>query len=420
MQQPLISHDKPSQTTAKYIKAAIFVIFSLGIMVAFSRQSSNLMEENESSVGLRVKSMLGMQEEEKAPADAPLIDIVALEVGQMAAPVIMLTYTWREIPVKDPQAEQEQVQEAQMHIQEFDSKPEVMNKADSVPAHRAFMSSGIIGQRRAVILGFPGSGSPNILSSPYMQDWMRNIQSKDCNDWKKVNGLMWRVSTGHVNRYREHMEAEKFRKRMDEHLAAKKQQGYNYIYIFGHSLGGAQAQIAAADFVSDPEYQGWKVVMITMAAPRVFGQKTATAVNDYFKLGNQYGHEAWRFVNYGDQVPSLPLSTIGWEHVGRCFYINKPTGGKWTLQEQDQDFTPYHATVLQGLTTAKNGGIMDALTSSASTHFMTFYRDRLAEIRQTAEDEGLYSGNTMQQSGLMDRAKNLLPGWLGGNKDRAE
>jgi len=228
---------------------------------------------------------------------------------------------------------------------------------------------------------------------------------------------MWRVSTGHLNRYREHMEAEKFRARRDAFLAAKKQQGFNYIYIFGHSLGGAQAQIAAADFLSDPDYnQYWKIVMITFASPRVFGAKTATAVNDLLKPGNRGGHEGWRFVNYGDQVPSLPPSSIGWEHVGRPFYINKPTGGKWTLQEQDQDFTPYHATLLQGAFTAEGSDGMSAL----STHMMTAYKSRLAEIRKTAEKEGLYSGKVMQQRGLMDRAKSFLPSWMGGGEDKAE
>ena len=114
-------------------------------------------------------------------------------------------------------------------------------------------------------------------------------------------------------------------------------------------------------------------------------------------------------------MPPSGLGPVGWEHIGRPFYIDKPTGGKWILQEQDQDFSPYHATLAQGLVT-KNGG----LSAFLSTHFMGSYRDRLEEIRQTAKSEGVFNRKLMKQSGMTERAKGFVPSFLGGGKKKEQ
>jgi len=438
MRQPLISNTQSSQTTAKYGRVAIFVIFLVGAMFVFSQQSSKVMEENaisEASEERMGESSVAMKEV-PAPKDAPLIDPQALKIAEMGVPFAMLAYTWRNIPVdnvvdlgkekakpkamQDAQAaarkdEADQVAAAKKWVPDFPSQPKLKLSPNSIRYHRAFLSTGkmpdFMGgsdapKRKAVIVGFPGTESGN--------DIWRDIQAKDSKIWKKVDGKEWNVATGFLSRYQEHMEEEDFRAQMLEFV---KKQRPEYIYIFGHSLGGAVSSIAAADIVTNKLYAGYKVVLITFGAPRAFKQDCASEVNDYFKIGNRFGHEAWRFVNYGDTVPSLPPSTFGFEHIGRPFYINKPVGGKWTLQEQAQDFTPYHVAGMSLNFKDSTSGL-----GSMSTHIMTEYRDRLKEIHETADQEGVFSGKQMKQATMMERAGSFVPtgikNMFGGKKEQ--
>jgi len=371
-------------------------------------------EPEESSVAMK---------EVPAPKDAPLIDPQALKIAEMGVPFAMLAYTWRNIPVDNEvdmglekekpekiQAAQEQartweteqVTAAKKWVPDFLTPPKLMSK-DSIRDHRAYLSTGTMPdfmggsdapKRKAVIVGFPGTeGQGN--------DLWRDIQAKDSKLWKKVDNKEWNVATGFLTRYQEHMTERDFGAKMLEYVKQKKPE---YIYIFGHSLGGAVASIAAADIVTSKNYNGYKVVLITFGQPRAFKQSCASEVNDFFKKGNKFGHEAWRFANYGDGVPSLPPSSFGFEHIGRPFYINKPVGGKWTLQEQAQDFTPYNIIGLSFNFKDSTSGL-----GSVSTHLMTEYRDRLQKIHELAEKEGVFSGKQMKQATMMERAGSFVP-----------
>jgi len=194
--------------------------------------------------------------------------------------------------------------------------------------------------------------------------------------------------------------------RLDKHFTSNENdflKSYNRLEIKSYDLLAFTA-IAAADLVTNPHYKGYKVVLITFGSPRVFKQSCAPEVNEFFKKGNPGGHEAWRFVNYGDTVPSLPPSSFGFEHIGRVFYINKPIGGKWTLQEQAQDFTPYH---IAGM--SLNFKSASSIWGSVTTHVMGEYKKRLAKIRDTAEEEGVFKGKKMKQSSMWERATSFLP-----------
>jgi triacylglycerol lipase len=84
--------------------------------------------------------------------------------------------------------------------------------------------------------------------------------------------------------------------------------GSKTIWITGHSLGGALAELCAAQamFVSGIPVHG----VYTFGQPRVGNKDFATAVNDKLKAG------IFRFVNDRDIVPRVPLFTMGFCHYG--------------------------------------------------------------------------------------------------------
>lgn len=84
--------------------------------------------------------------------------------------------------------------------------------------------------------------------------------------------------------------------------------GTKTIWITGHSLGGALAELCAAQamFVGRIPVQG----VYTFGQPRVGNKDFATAVNE--KLGSG----VYRFVNDRDIVPRVPLFTMGFCHYG--------------------------------------------------------------------------------------------------------
>ena len=77
------------------------------------------------------------------------------------------------------------------------------------------------------------------------------------------------------------------------------------IYITGHSLGGALAQIAAAELGDDQV-----AACYTFGSPRVG--------NMYFDLWVKT--PSYRVVNYADIVPQVPLP-IGYRHSGDARYL---------------------------------------------------------------------------------------------------
>ena len=84
--------------------------------------------------------------------------------------------------------------------------------------------------------------------------------------------------------------------------------GSKTIWITGHSLGGALAELCAAQalFCSKVPVQG----VYTFGQPRVGSKEFADAVND--KLGSGI----FRFVNDRDIVPRVPLFSMGYCHYG--------------------------------------------------------------------------------------------------------
>jgi len=339
-------------------------------------------DPSEESVGTTMQ-------EANPPANAPPVNVQALQIAQMSAPLVMLAYTWRSIPVEATTDEVAQVSSVQAVIKDFPGEPSILLTQATDYDHRAYVSVGTIpdfagkgATRNSVIIGFPGTET--------IADIKADIGAAKHSSWS-VNGKSWDVATGFLTRYNEHMEEEDFKSQLLKFVQKRKPE---YIYIVGHSLGGAIASICGADLVTNDNYKGYKIVVVTFGAPRAFTWDTATAVNNYFKLGNTGGHEFWRFLQYGDTVPSLPMTSLGYEHVGRPFYLTKTlwipgmSGGKWELKEQKQDFSAYSFMGFSGTVhTCTTAG-------TASTHFMSEYECRLEEVRTQAKSDGLFNTHT--------------------------
>lgn len=84
------------------------------------------------------------------------------------------------------------------------------------------------------------------------------------------------------------------------------------LYVVGHSMGGALAQLCALDvkFMYDvPD-----VRVYTFGAPRIGDAVFQEFFNDYM-------NESWRFTHNRDMVPSVPLQLMGFHHVAQEVWL---------------------------------------------------------------------------------------------------
>jgi pimeloyl-ACP methyl ester carboxylesterase len=97
----------------------------------------------------------------------------------------------------------------------------------------------------------------------------------------------------------------------------------NGLFIIGHSLGGAVANLFTAELAHDfPEFFQWtsdekfaKMVQVTFGAPRVYDKITALKIN-------ALTFQNLRFVNQTDLIPTLPHWKMkSLYHTGDCYYV---------------------------------------------------------------------------------------------------
>ncbi|KAL8995052.1 MAG: hypothetical protein Q9169_005151 [Polycauliona sp. 2 TL-2023] len=88
----------------------------------------------------------------------------------------------------------------------------------------------------------------------------------------------------------------------------------NRVIITGHSLGGAIANLAAAEI----RKSGITADLYTYGAPRIAGRVLSDLITNQNKGGN------YRVTHKNDPVPRLPPVALGFVHISPEYYISSP------------------------------------------------------------------------------------------------
>lgn len=114
--------------------------------------------------------------------------------------------------------------------------------------------------------------------------------------------------------------------------AALKNQSGKHLFITGHSLGGAMAQLAAWDIAAN-RYGGFKsITIITSGAPRVgnaaFAQRFVSAVPDNLRI-----------IVHQDPVPTVPWVEGQYVHAGPVLVIGRDDAVLIAHKDHDVQFS---------------------------------------------------------------------------------
>ena len=125
--------------------------------------------------------------------------------------------------------------------------------------------------------------------------------------------------------------------------------GSRTVWITGHSLGGALAEVCAAhtNFVSHMPVQG----VYTFGQPRVGDEAFARAMHEAF------GTRIVRFVNDKDIVPRVPLYGMGFRHYGSQIFFDH--------EQKQENGTPSIENLAGALRLAKLALTIDAVQEAA-------------------------------------------------------
>lgn len=98
--------------------------------------------------------------------------------------------------------------------------------------------------------------------------------------------------------------------RLDEALADPRLKAKPSLYLTGHSFGGSIAVLMAMDLVYSARMSLFgHVHLCTFAAPRAL---VPEAVDTFLRI---FPGDIWTLQNYYDQVPHLPPSWVGFQHL---------------------------------------------------------------------------------------------------------
>lgn len=86
------------------------------------------------------------------------------------------------------------------------------------------------------------------------------------------------------------------------------------VVVVGHSLGGAIADLAAAEI----RKQGINVDLYTYGAPRISGKTLSDFITNQNRGGN------FRSTHTNDPVPRVPPTIMGFVHLGQEYWITTP------------------------------------------------------------------------------------------------
>ncbi len=148
---------------------------------------------------------------------------------------------------------------------------------------------------QAMVLAFRGT-QPNMI-----RDWLYDL------DGHQVNGPVGKVHEGFLCALHYIW--------LDVWKTLQQERGNRSLWITGHSLGGALAVLATAKlrFEKAQPISG----LYTYGQPRVGDFEFAS------RFDQGFGGYAFRFVNYQDIVPRVPLRVMNYYDLGQFFYFNE-------------------------------------------------------------------------------------------------
>jgi triacylglycerol lipase len=193
------------------------------------------------------------------------------------------------------------------------------------------------------ILAFRGT-QPNML-----RDWLYDLDSRFV---PAPGGMVGRVHVGFLNALNAIWP--------ELWARLRRERGARSLWITGHSLGGALAALATArlQFTEDQPVNG----LYTFGQPRVGDPEFCTCFDQGF------GNSAFRFVNFHDIVPRVPLRNMGYEHQGKFFYFN--------VNKYDPDMTWDQVLLRKVGNTIRE--IVD--TNDFTDHYMDNYLKKLKSL----------------------------------------
>jgi hypothetical protein len=158
------------------------------------------------------------------------------------------------------------------------------------------------GNSSTLIVSFRGTSNKN--------NWDENkrirlVPFKYATDFSPKRDL--NVHEGMQNSYTELQQ--KLRKFLNE----KTFNQFQKVVFTGHSLGGALAMLAAAEYAGVVRYAS-KISVLAYGSPRVGNKMFAHYLNVRI-------HSIYRQVEKNDLIPHIPGTDIGFVHVGREFYF---------------------------------------------------------------------------------------------------
>jgi len=273
----------------------------------------------------------------------------ALKIAKIALHISTLAYIYRE-RAKDPDSWYNH-----SHLQDtlddlkLEGFTDISFYPDAFPQtndhlENAFASMAKYEEKYVMIIGFAGS--------MYAEDLLVTAQAlaTDFLTGEEIGDIdsKYEASLGFASRFKDIFDDKsKFEDKIQKLLNESYENGTNFqeIYIVGHSLGGAVAQLAAVHLYERLIFEeGTKFILATLASPRVYRKASANEVQTKYIDDPAMNFHSYRFVNYGDIVPNFPFRWAGFSHLGATYYINhvkcNDDSQAWRFTRQGKDFAP--------------------------------------------------------------------------------